>query len=179
MWPLHIHSSNRPEGPHLHLFLTDGKPETCVRFQIRIRILSPLLDLRPASRALGAFGADSRAQIARACDQLVGYRGGREASGAGPCDHHYRGPFSERVAYSSTENCAHPPLDAISDHCIADSARDGDAQARALGLGFEDTCVEYEVPGLEPQARPLEADEFRASMQPVDCAEAQWRAHDG
>src|SRR5713226_1652268 len=52
MCPLHIHSSNRPEGPHLHLFLLDGKPETCGRFQIRI--FFPLLALHAPSCAFGA-----------------------------------------------------------------------------------------------------------------------------
>jgi hypothetical protein len=164
---LTIHSSNRRVAPHLHLglFLLDGKPETCVRFQIRIRIFSSLY-VQPASCA---FGADARAQIARACDQFVGYRGRREAARAGSCDHDYRGPLGERVADSAAENFADPALHAISDNSIADSARDGDAQARALRLGFEDTCVEHEVWALEPQAIALEADELTASMQPVDC----------
>jgi len=143
-----------------------------VRFQIRI--LSFLYVL-PASRA---FGADSRAQIARASDELVGYRRGREAACAGSCDYDERGSVGERVADSAAKNFAHPSLHAISNHRIADSARDRDAEARALRLGFESTCVEHEVRALEAQARPLEADEFRASMQPVDCAEAQWGAHD-
>jgi hypothetical protein len=167
-----MHSSNRPAGPYLHLFLLNGKPETCGRFQIRI--VSGF-----AWCASCAFGADSRAQIARACDQLVAYRGGREAARAGSCDHDYRGPLGERVADSAAENFADPALHAISDHRISDSARDGDSQARALRLGLEDTCVEHEVWALEPQAISLEADELTASMQPVDCTEAQWRAHDG
>jgi hypothetical protein len=94
--------------------------------------------MRPASRA---FGADSRAQIARGCNQFVGYRGSSEAAGAGSCDHDERGPFGERVADSAAENFAHSPLHAISDHRVADSARYGDAEARALRLSLEHTCV--------------------------------------
>jgi hypothetical protein len=141
------------------------------RFQIRIF----LLYVRPASRA---FGADSRAQITHAGDQLVTYRRCREAACAGSCDHHERSPFSERGADSTAENLAHPALHAISNYRVADSARDGDAETRSLRLVFEHTCVEHEVRTLEPQARSLEADKLRASMQPVDCAEAQWRVHD-
>jgi hypothetical protein len=35
------------------------------------------------------------------------------------------------------------------------------------------------VGALESRADPLEADEFRASMQPVCRREAQWCAHGG
>ncbi len=41
------------------------------------------------------------------------------------------------------------------------------------------TCVNHEVGALESHAGALEADEFRASMQPVCRREAQLRAHGG
>jgi len=75
------------------------------------------------------------------------------------------------------ETFAHPPLHAIAHHRIADPARHRNPQPRALRLTVETTRIQHEMGTLKSRSAALEAQKFRAPMQPIDRREAQMRAH--
>jgi len=135
------------------------------------------------SESESAFGGHSSAQVARRHDKFIVDRRRRERRRAGARDHDYRRARGELIANYPSENLTDAPLHPVSRHRDTDPARHRHAQPRAARLVIritrQITCVEHEVGALESHADTLEADKFRASMQPVRRREAQLRAHGG
>ncbi len=111
----------------------------------------------------------------RSSHQLGIDSGAVEVGGAGARDHHHRDAGRNPRAQAEAEALAHVALDTVALHRVADPARDGDAQSRALIVVVKFTRVDHEVGALGARAAALKAQEFGASMQPVDGCEAHRR----
>jgi len=140
-----------------------------------------LLYLHAASIAPGesAFGCHSSAQVARRHGKFIVDRRRRERGRAGARDYDYRRTRGKIIANYPSEYLADAPLHPVSRHRDTDPARHRHAQPRARRLVIQNTRIDHEVGALESHTGALEADEFRASMQPVCRREAQLRAHEG
>jgi len=120
---------------------------------------------------------DSSAQIARRHRELIANSRRRQRTRTAACDHDDRSSGRQMRPDLFSENFAHPPLHPVAHHRISDSARDRDAQPRSRRLVLETARIEHEMRALKSHAVSLEAQKFRASMQPVSRGEAQLRAH--
>jgi len=120
---------------------------------------------------------DSPAQIPRRHRKFIADRRRLERTRTAARDHHYRCARGEPGANRFPENLAHPALHSIPHYRIANLARHRNPQPRSLPLDVEITRVQHKMGTLESHAVSLEAQKFRAPMQPVCRREAQLRAH--
>jgi hypothetical protein len=120
---------------------------------------------------------DSSAQIARRHRKFIANRRRFERTRAPACDHHYGCTRGKPIANRFPENFANAPLHAIAHHRVAYSARHRNPQPRALRLVVKTTRIQHKMGTLEARSITLEAQKFRAPMQPIDRREAQMRAH--
>ena len=81
--------------------------------------------------------------------------------------------------HHSPETLAHSALHAIAHHRVSDPARYRNSQPRALRLVVQTTRIQHKMGTLKARSITLEAQKFRAPMQPIDRREAQMRAHCG
>jgi hypothetical protein len=122
---------------------------------------------------------DSSTQIARRHRKFIGDRRRLERTRPAARNHHDRGPDWQMCPQRFPETFAHSPLHAIAHHRVAYSARHRNPQPRALRLVVETTGIQHKMGTLEARSITLEAQKFRAPMQPIDRREAQMRSHCG